>query len=50
MDTEKIYLKELCKFCGSKTFFFLDYQENGLVFCCKECADDFKDGKLFKEG
>jgi len=34
----------ICDYCGNLilTALGLDYKENGRVFCCKECADDYK--------
>ena len=34
----------VCDYCGNLilTALGLDYKENEKVFCCKDCADDFK--------
>jgi|GEM_PF-6856376 len=41
----------LCYYCGNLilTALGLDYKENGRVFCCKECADDYKNSKCNNE-
>ncbi|MDR4318723.1 Uncharacterised protein [Niallia circulans] len=33
-----------CEYCKSEvlTLLGLDYKQYGKVFCCKECADDYK--------
>lgn len=43
------YLDNKCKYCGGEVISFMPYEENGHTFCCKECADDFKEGKVFNE-
>jgi predicted metal-binding protein len=37
----------ICDYCGNLilTELGINYKENGRVFCCKECADDFKNNK-----
>lgn len=43
------FLEDKCKYCSGEVISFMPYEENGHMFCCKECADDFKEGKVFTE-
>lgn len=37
----------ICDYCGNLILTALGfyYEENSKVFCCKECADDYKNSK-----
>jgi len=36
-------MSKTCEFCEREIILGLTYIEGVFTFCCKECADDFKD-------